>query len=337
MQRLGKFASVAALMLAATPVVTSASVLYSEDFDTDHTANWTFNSSISGDTASQSDAGGAADFYFDYSTVGIPAAPGGSSTRGMRIQANLPATNGGAGTFSGSTASPLGLTLPSEYKLSAYVWLNTVGPFPLGGSGSTQLGNVTVGASGTVADFAGGTLKGVQFSTTMDGQSTQDWRAYNASGAVLGTASGVYAASGTTGMANSNAYYSVFSDGTNLQAPAAQISLYPNQTGNLAAGVAGFKWRLWEVTRTNDQITWSVDGTLIATVPASLFPAAWGGDNISFGTADITAGSSTDTLANDLQFTLVDNITVSSVPEPASLSLLGLGAAALFGRRRRMA
>jgi hypothetical protein len=343
MLHLGKKASLLALSVMAVPVVASAAPLFSEDFDTDHTANWVYNTSINGDTASRSDLGGAADFHFDYSTVGIPAAPGGTSTIGMQLQANLPGTNGGTGIFSAISASPKDLVLPSSYKLTFYAWQNTVGAFPAGGSGSTQLTNASVGVSGATAEFAGGTMTGVQFAASGDGGTNPDYRAYTAlmphtAGGVLTGADGVYSAGTDSSYGNnSNTYYTALNDGTSIQPPSAQAALYPSQTGKLAAGTPAFAWRLWEIDKTGDSITWSIDGLKIATVPASLFPATFGGDNISFGQADINAGPSTDANAAVLQFGLIDNITVSAVPEPASLGLVGIGAAALLGRRRRMA
>ena len=47
--------------------------LYFENFDLDHTANWSFNSSVVGDTATNG-VNNEANFFFDYSTVGIPSA-----------------------------------------------------------------------------------------------------------------------------------------------------------------------------------------------------------------------------------------------------------------------
>ena len=53
-------------------------VVYTENFEADPTASWTVNSS-------PTDA--AANFFFDYSTVGIPSAPSALGTRGMKLQA----------------------------------------------------------------------------------------------------------------------------------------------------------------------------------------------------------------------------------------------------------
>ena len=91
------FAFAASVLLATT----ASGSLYSENFEVDPSAGWVVNNGPSDF---------AANFFFDYSTVGIPAAPSGPGTRGMKLQANL--TNG---IFSGMSASPIGLNLTGDY------------------------------------------------------------------------------------------------------------------------------------------------------------------------------------------------------------------------------
>jgi hypothetical protein len=307
----------AAIAVLALSHAAMAQVLYQENFDVDPSASWQYNGSA---------AGSSADFFYDYSTVGIPPAPGGSSTRGLWVNANV-----GTGVFSGGSASPVGLSLPSEYVLTAYVWQNTVGPFPAGGSGSTQVSNISVGVTGTDNEFPGGTITGVQVGATGDGGSAVDYRVYsalmpNGAGGVLNTSNtpAVYPA----GSQNNTAtlYTTLFPGQT---PPAAQASLYPaTQTGTTAAGTPAFAWNLWEITKTASAITWKVNGTELATVDATLYPTSFGGNNIAFGQFDINSGSSTDPNAGVLIGGLYDNITVSAVPEPASFGLGSIAAVA---------
>src|SRR5262245_29950193 len=98
-------------------------ILYSQNFDVDDTANWTFNSSSAADLAADN-ANNEANFFFDYSTAGIPPAPGGTTTRGLKMEANV---NDGNGVFMGASASPTGLALPAQYILRAHVWQNANG------------------------------------------------------------------------------------------------------------------------------------------------------------------------------------------------------------------
>jgi hypothetical protein len=323
------FASLAVALVLCN--VSFAAPLYTQNFDVDDTANWVFNSSISGDLPADN-TGAEADFFFDYSTVGIPSAPGsGGTTRGLKLEANVVGTN----VFSGMSVSPMGLALPNQYVLRAYVWQNSIGPFPGGGSGSTQLTNMTVGATGAAAEFAGGTLTGVQGAVTGDGGSSVDWRAYSAAfpdgpGAVIATSHpGVYP---TSSLNAADSYWSTNFPGQ--APPAAQAGLFASQTGNVQNGATAFAWRLWEIRKTTSGISWTIDGIPVANVTPDLFPASFG-NNIAFGQMDINATSSTAATSRSLLFGLIDNVSVVEIPEPATLSLLALGLVGFALRRRR--
>jgi MYXO-CTERM domain-containing protein len=301
-----------------------ASAQFTENFDVDHTANWAFNSSIAGDLPSNN-SGTEANFFFDYSTVGIPSAPGsGGTTRGLKLMANVPGTS----VFSGGSVSPLGLNLTGDYKLSFYAWENFVGPGPGGGSGSTQLTGGGIMTNGTTNEFQGGSYNGLGFVASGDGNTNPDYRVYDAPGAPV---TGVLSAPSGSGNA-SDPYYAGFQGAF----PAAQTALYPGQSGTIQAGALGEAWRKWEITKIGDVVTWDVDGLQIASVDTSTvanFTNA--GGNIFFSQADINSGSSTDPNANALEFGLIDNVSVAPVPEPASFAVLGLGLLAFVRRRAR--
>jgi hypothetical protein len=299
----------------------SAATLYMQNFDADDSANWTVNKGPA--TTDE-----AHDFFFDYSTVGIPAAPNsGGTTRGLKLQANQ-----SSGVFGGVSVSPTGLALPSTYRLTFDWWENFNGPAPVGGSGSTQMGTFGVGTSGTVPQWPGGTQDSVWFGATGDGNSASDWRAYSPTAPTRyqDTVAGIYAAGSAAGSTNaSNAYYA--SLGT-VSAPAAQTALFAQQTGTTLVGSAAFEWHQVEIVKTASTVTWTVDGLLIATVPAGDDTVATG-NNIFFGHSDTNGTSSSDVNDVNLLFTLIDNVTV--IPEPASLSLLCLSTMGLLTRRRR--
>ena len=303
---------------ALTAIPVAAVAQYSENFDVDHTANWTVNQG-------PSPAGNFADFFFDYSSYGIPSAPGsGGSSRGLRLEANV-----GTGVFTGLSVSPTGQSFTGDYQVRAQAWMNFVGPAPAGGSGSTQAGGIGIGTAGATAQWAGGTQDSVWFATTGEGGSGVDWRAYSTAAPTgYPDASTVFFAAGAGNRNNTHAYYAGFGGVT---APPAQTLLYPSQTGTTAAGTIGWSWHNFLVDVSGGFATWSVDGLPIARVDLST--VTLGGSNILFNYFDINATSTTD--QNRLNFVVYDNVTVTPVPEPATLAALGLGAAALLRRRRR--
>jgi hypothetical protein len=148
----------------------AGAALYQQNFTTDDTANWAMKSGPT--TPVPVDA--AANFFFDYSIVGIPSAPNGTGTTGMKLQANL-----SAGVFVGMSVSPTNVSLPSVYTLTFDWWSNSVGPFPAGGSGSTNLSTFGVGTTGANAQWPGGAVDSVYFGATGDGGSSSDVRAYS--------------------------------------------------------------------------------------------------------------------------------------------------------------
>jgi len=314
----------ATLALGLLPLMAVAAPLYTNDFEVDTTASWTVNNGPSDQ---------ASDFFFDYSTVGIPLAPNssGGSTRGMKLQANQ-----SSGIFSGMSVSPIGQSFTGDYTLKFDWWANVNGPFPAGGSGSTQLSTFGIGTSGTVAQWPGALQSSVWFAATGDGGSAADWRAYSsAAGTGYTDTSGVYAAGNVAGSRNNtNAYYAGF--GGNA-APAAQLALFPQQTGATNVGSAGMEWHQVQIEKAGNIATWTVDSTLIATIDLSTVTLS--GGNIFFGHSDINATSSTDINDVNLLFTLVDNVrvcdTAPPVPEPATVALSALGLGIIARLRRK--
>jgi hypothetical protein len=328
--RIAKLA-LAAAAFAAAPSVSSAGVLYQENFDTDPTDNWSFNSERAGDLAADGSRN-EANYSFDYSTVGIPSAPrsAGGTTRGLKMEANIP----GTGVFTGFSTSPIDKAFTGDFTVRADVWQNFNGPFPGGGNGSTQMTWAGVGTNGTTAQFPGTSVQGVGFAASGDGGTAQDYRVYTNIGAPLATATGAYAAgTQSTAQNNSDPYYAAKGFGGKT-APAGQSDLFPQQVGSTAAGTQGMGWHLWEITKVGNTVSWSIDGVPMGSADVTNEP--FGGDNLFFGQFDINATSSTDPNARDLLFGLIDNVEVTDVvPEPGALSLLALGAVVTLRRRRR--
>jgi len=320
---LRSYAVSAASLLSA--VAAQGQILFSDNFDVDHTLNWNINRAV---TTGNTDR---ANFLFDYSAMGIPSAPHstGGTTLGLQLVANF---NGGA--QSGVSVSPTGLSLTGDYTLRYDQWMNFNGPAPLGATGSTQLTGAAVGTSGTTPQTAV-TRDSLLFLATGDGQSNQDYRIYpNAAQAVPGTTAGVTFAAGSTAAApdvrnDTTPYYAQFGGAT---VPGAQTTLLATQNGTTEAGAQGFAWHDVVISKTGNTVTWSIDGLLIGTVDTTSIATA--GSNIALIQSDVntTAAAATE---QPFVFGLVDNVVVTQVPEPSTYALIGLGAMALAARARR--
>lgn len=314
-----KFLASSAAVVFATAGSLSAQILFSDDFDTDSTAAWTVNK-----TTGNHDA----NIFFDYSTIGIPSAPNstGGSTRGVKMEANYATT----GVLGGVSISPTGQSFLGNYRLRYDVWHNYNGPVNGGGNGSTQYTGGGLLTSGTTA-MGNNTspLNAVMFTANGDGGSGIDYRAYTSAG-LAGDGSTIYAASGPGNRAIGHAYYSGFG---NTTAPAAQTTLFAQQTGSTPAGAQGFAWHEVEIEKIDNIVTWKIDGLLIATVDTN--GLTFGGDNIFLNRWEQNSTVSTDANRRALLFGLVDNVVVEAVPEPSTYALIGMGLAGLAFIRRR--
>lgn len=317
------FALGVALVSAAALTPVAAQTLFSDNFDADHSANWAVN--LGG-------GNNAASLFFDYSTIGIPSAPHsiGGTTRGVKLEANFGPTTGTAG---GVSVSPLGGSFLGDFVLSFDMWINFNGPFPAGGSGSTQMTGAGIGTTGTAAVYHGSAGGAVWFAATGDGGNGNvpgDYRAY-VNGAVLNTNSGAYyAGTGTDARNDLNAYYAGLGG---VGAPAAQTNLFAQQTGAINTGAAGMQWQQVTLTKTNGFLNWNISGKDIALVDLST--ATLAGDNILLVHSDINTTLSTDVNRRDLAFGLIDNVVVQAIPEPTALVLALLGGVTVFCMRRR--
>jgi hypothetical protein len=292
---LSMLAAIAALFLSHAAF--GQQVVFTENFDSPDSANnWTVNAASSNDTA---------DFAFDYSTVGIPPAPNSSGTTlGLLLRANRPLS---AGALTGVSVSPNGQDFTGSYILEFDLWENYPGPAPAGGAGSTQMTGAGIMTSGTVPHYAG-SGDGLWFTATGDGGSSIDYRVYFRG--LNQTSAALYPAGGQNQTA---AYYQTNFPG-GVSAPAAQLALFPSQTGTTAAGTIGWAWHHVKITKSGSFVTWDVDNIRVANVDLtdSSVPE-FGGDNILFSQADINAGQTTTAL-DPLLFGLIDNVKVTALP-----------------------
>jgi hypothetical protein len=314
---------VGTLFLTTLPSAVTGQILFSDDFDTDHTANWTVNKSTG---ANANDAGSFANFFFDYSTIGIPSAPNaGGTTVGLKLEANFDGD-----VFSGLSVSPTGQSFSGDYRLTFNIWWNFVGPAPDGGNGSTQVTGAGIGTAGTTAQWAGSLpQESIFFGATGDGGSASDFRAYSSAAPSSYAAGNAVYAAPSGAINNTAAYYAALGGNT---PPAAQAALFPQQTNTTAAGAPAFAWHDGLIEKSGNSVAFTIDGLLIATVDAST--ATLGGGNILFTQFDVNSASSTDPNVRSLEFGLIDNVVVTQVPEPTTCSLVILGIAAVCLARK---
>jgi len=344
--------AILAFPLICAPLVSPAAVFFSDNFNVNSSASWTINYAPAANSSLQD-----ATFAFDYSGFGIPAAPGSVDTLGLRLRSNIPGgaanpvTTRPAGVTSGLSVSPTGQDFGTSYHLSFYSWVNFNGAANASGladNGASEGGthNVlfAVGTSGTVplvvgntTPVTGSTIDGIAFATTGDGGITSDYRAYLKSGTIAAAGSGVYAAGSS---ANTAAYYTAIPSLGSHTAPAIQQTLstaeygsdaFNTQAGSTQAGAFGFAWHKVDIYKDGNTVSWTIDDTAIASADISGL-GALGGNNIAIGDSDV---NSTTTRHPSLLFTLIDNLQVTTIPEPSATALLGVGLAALLARSRR--
>lgn len=299
----------------ATGAAAFGQIVFSDNFESDSANRYTI----------VADPDSLAIFAYDYSLMGIPAAPNstGGSTLGLRLEAN----NGDAtGAAAAINLSPLGLSLTGDYVLRFDMWLNANGPFPDGGTGSTQFLTAGVGTTGGTLHKAG-SGDGTWFAVDNEGNSGIDYRLYF-NGSLQASDSGYYSAGTAADSRNAfNGYYASHFPGQ--EPPRLQQDTFFQQTGALKNGAVGFAWRQVEITRSGADVAWSIDGLEIARITNPPLTDT----NVFIGYWDPFASISDNP---PLTFGVIDNFRVEVVPEPAvALSLIG--AAGLLALRRRRA
>ena len=276
--------------------------IYRADFD-----STTGNNAATAWTKITSSTDTSATFNFDYSTVGVPASPrGGGTTRGLRLSANDVAP----ASLEGITLSPNGVTLGTQpFRVVFDMWLNANGPFPLGGTGSTQYLTAGIGHDGVTNNFASapGSGSGSWLAVSNDGNTNKDYSLRD--GTVERTDDATYGADLTPNynyQNNNNPYYQNVFEAVDVAG--AVGSQGTNQTGQMQAGAVGFKWRQVEIVRDSaGNLTFSIDGTPIATEAFGL----GAGGRLALGVMDLFT-SVADKPAQE--FALIDNVSVEIAP-----------------------
>jgi hypothetical protein len=268
------------LLLAFAPASVALGQIFTDNMSSG--VNWTI----------VLDADSSFEFGYDYSLKGVPSAPNGSDTIGLKFEVNnnAPAEVDQIGAFN-SNASYTG-----QYTLRVDIWSNWA---PVGGgvgTGTTEFVGVSVGHDG----FAPGPF-GATLIYTGDGDTSADYRLYK-DAALQAPASGQYAL-GTTANANN-------SSNAVIQAafPSVDIATaVPTQgtSGTVNAGAAGFQWMTVNVEVDTD----SIGPAGVTTNPGFArfsMRSATSGNTLEIGTIDNSNGGATTVFSDTIGLLMSD-------------------------------
>ncbi len=276
----------AAVVLAAVAGVASAQTLYTENFDDGTAASrW---------TTSQTGGTNLANFAYDYSAVGIPTAPGGTGSTGLRFDANT----GPTGAISAIMAFPNSQNFSGNQTLSFNLWFNVAGTTATTEHGvfglnhtSTAIQTPTAG-SGTIPSV-GPSPNGIDYAMTGDAGASRDLRTYANGLEIYGTAAGY---------ARNNLYAQVEDVNPYMFAYQPYLTSTAAMPANQWLNVAVTAYSGTTLFQVNGQ-TWARTTTAIAT----------GTGNIMLGYMDLFSS-----VAGTSIFSVYDNVRVSVAGAPAT-------------------
>ena len=297
------------IMLLLLATAAPAQVLFSSDMDTNE--GWMI--SISEDIDWE--------FGWDFTQMGIPPSPGGSTT-GLMMKANLSYGWGNAYVMAYPTWALSELT--GQYTVEFDFWINVNGPFPGGGAGSTEFIGGCVGMSDSWV-----TWPDVPFGASLlidgEGGDVADWRLYKEY-QVQWLGSFEYDIDdwdvGPSGSLDLATWF------PGHEPPAYQQANYSQQTGAVYDGSGGFAWHHMIITVDTEAIgagpntdpglaNFCVDGLSIGTIDNSIigpdqFPVcmSWGAGVMY---VDLYPSISDNP---DLSFGVVDNFVVRRIVIP---------------------
>lgn len=237
----------------ATLTVTAQThpILFSDDFDTDSSANWNVfwgaDNGVPDYTVNWAYDYGATPYSYGGLTHLIPPSPHSTgSTKGVKFTVNT-----STGSDVGVNIYPKNKTFSGNFAVKFDMWINYPGGANgSGGSGTTQYGIFGINHTGTRANWGAASASatdGFWFGCDGDGGAVRDYRAY------LGNLSGIQTEliGASSGLTASNHAASIYQ--TLFPAP-------PNET----VGTPGKNWVSVEIDQTNNNVKVLMNGTVIA-------------------------------------------------------------------------
>lgn len=270
-------------------------ISFSDNFDSDTTANWNINKSQSSDIVT---------FGYDYSVIdGIPKAPHttNGTTKGLKLEANVTAA-----VAAGISLSPKNGNYTGDYRIRFDAWINYPGDLAGGSSDSTEWIAAGVGTTGDHAILPA-LGDGIWFDADGDGSSTvaADFEAFRGTTSLLvGAANDPWVGHS---QASASSYFAEFG---NEIAPQPQIDA--GQSGSTYTGSLGFAWHDMVITKQGTNVTWSVDGLPFAAVATN---GATLSTNVFIGYYD---GSANINALPQFAFVIFDNFRVENLSVSAA-------------------
>jgi hypothetical protein len=228
--------------------------LFADDFETNSMTNWNVlwgaANGVADYTVDFSWDYGATLFTFNGVNALIPPAPNSpdGSSRGVKLTANDNDTNGFAAAVNLYPKHP---SFSGNFVLKFDLWINYPGnAVGAGSTGSTEFAQCGLNHLGTNANWpSGAPSDGIWFAVDGEGGTAADYRAYV--GSSNGAPTDLSALPANSGLAATNNSAAIF------------LNLFP-ATRFESAGAPGKGWVEVELRQFNQQITWLLDGVVVA-------------------------------------------------------------------------
>jgi len=239
-------------------------------------------------------------FAFDYVAAGYPLAPNSTAgdVGGLRMTSN---DTGGAADH--LTAFHNTSISDAAYRLSVDMWMGVEGT-----GGTTEFSTIGVAGDGATFNSIFTPISGTGhfLSMTGEGGSSSDFRHFTPGVTSVPSGDASYLNDLNTTNATGDTYQAIFAGGD-----------FPGSPGN--------RWTTVSIEVDPQNVTYFLDG-----VPIIRTPTEASAGQVSLAYNDVFSSIASPFQS---QFVLYDNLNVESIPEPASLALLGLGGLAMLRRK----